>query len=75
MTPIIALLLGPVIICNSVNAFAARLVIVITATTILVSVLAGMTRARTIDLVVAGATYVCPSRVITECTDRTKQLI
>jgi hypothetical protein len=57
MTPfIVTLLLAPVIVCNSVTSLKARLVIIVTAASVLVAVLSGTTRAKTIELVVAGAT-------------------
>lgn len=57
MTPlIITLLLAPVIICNFVADLTARLFVIITATTIFVGILSGSTKAKTVELVVAGAT-------------------
>ncbi|KAI1767537.1 hypothetical protein GGR53DRAFT_98167 [Hypoxylon sp. FL1150] len=59
MTPIIiTLLLAPVIICNILSSLLARLCVVVAATTLFVAVLSGTTKAKTYDLVVAGATYV-----------------
>ncbi|KAI4860962.1 hypothetical protein F4820DRAFT_452427 [Hypoxylon rubiginosum] len=58
MTPfIITLLLAPVIICNILDSLLARLFMVVIATTAFVAVLSGSTKAKTYDLVVAGATY------------------
>ncbi|KAK4170902.1 hypothetical protein QBC36DRAFT_250540 [Triangularia setosa] len=58
MTPfVVVLLLAPVVICNLVDSLTARLVVIIAATTVFVAVLSGLTRARTAELVVAGATY------------------
>ncbi|KAI1086078.1 caspase domain-containing protein [Rostrohypoxylon terebratum] len=58
ITPfIVLLLLVPVIICNFVEDLAARLVIIITATASFIAVLSGLTKARTAELAVAGATY------------------
>ncbi|KAK0717750.1 caspase domain-containing protein [Lasiosphaeria miniovina] len=58
MTPfVVVLLMAPVIICSLVGNLAARLVIIVAATTGFVAVLSGLTRAKTIELVVAGATY------------------
>jgi hypothetical protein len=57
MTPfVIVLLLAPVIVCSLVGSLAARLVIIITSTTSFVAVLSGLTKARTVEVVVAGAT-------------------
>lgn len=57
MTPlIIMLLLAPVIICNCFISFAARVCIIIVATTTLIAVLSGSTKAKTVELIVAGAT-------------------
>ena len=57
MTPfVITLLLAPVIICNCIRSLTARLVVIIIATTTFIAVLSGSTKAKTIELVVAGAT-------------------
>jgi hypothetical protein len=57
LTPfIIILLLAPVIICNTMANFNARLAIVVISATIFVTILALFTHARTVELVVAGAT-------------------
>jgi len=55
---ITALLLTPVFICNFVGSLTARIVLVAVATTVFVAVLSSFTRARTVELIVAGATYV-----------------
>ncbi|KAI1825595.1 hypothetical protein F4861DRAFT_500915 [Xylaria intraflava] len=58
ITPfVVVLLLTPVIICNFVQSLTARLAVIILATTCFVAVLSGLTRVRTVELVVAGATY------------------
>ncbi|KAE8447334.1 hypothetical protein EG329_010892 [Mollisiaceae sp. DMI_Dod_QoI] len=57
MTPFITiLLLTPVIICNFFDSLTARLVVIIAATAAFISILSGLTRARTVELAVAGAT-------------------
>jgi hypothetical protein len=55
---IVAILLAPVIICNSFGGSKVRLLIIITSTAAFISILSGLTRARTVELVVAGATQV-----------------
>lgn len=54
---IIVLLLMPVIICSFVNSLTARLVVITIATTGFMVVLSGLTKTRTVELAVAGATY------------------
>jgi hypothetical protein len=62
MTPfIITLLLAPVIICNCLASLAARLCVIVIATATFIAVLSGSSRAKTVELVVAGATYVSDS--------------
>ncbi|KAK3385190.1 hypothetical protein B0H63DRAFT_180145 [Podospora didyma] len=57
MTPfVVVLLMAPVVVCNLISSLTARLVVIVAATTGFVAVLSGLTRARTIELVVAGAT-------------------
>lgn len=57
MTPfIVTLLLAPVVVCNHVDGLTARLLTIITAATAFIAVLSGSTRAKTVELVVAGAT-------------------
>ncbi|KAI1504694.1 hypothetical protein F5X99DRAFT_370710 [Biscogniauxia marginata] len=58
ITPfIVFLLLVPVIICYFVKYLPARLFVIITATAGFIAVLSSLTRARTAELAVAGATY------------------
>jgi hypothetical protein len=57
---IIVLILAPVIICNFVHSLTARLVIIVASTTSFVAVLSSFAKVRTVELVVAGATCVCP---------------
>jgi hypothetical protein len=57
MTPfIVTLLLAPVIVCNHLNSLTARLVAIIAAASVFIAVLSGLTRAKSTELVVAGAT-------------------
>ena len=57
MTPfIVTLLLAPVIVCNHLDNLTARLVAIIAAASIFIEVLSGSTRAKSTELVVAGAT-------------------
>jgi hypothetical protein len=59
VAPVVTLLvLVPVIVCNEVNSLKARLAVMILATNIFVMLLSLMTKSRTIELAVAGATYV-----------------
>ncbi|KAM3543247.1 hypothetical protein ARSEF1564_003877 [Beauveria bassiana] len=59
LAPIIAiLLLAPVVICNFVGSLTARLIIIIFATSGFIAGLSSFSKARTIELTVAGATYV-----------------
>ncbi|KAL6922447.1 hypothetical protein FSST1_006473 [Fusarium sambucinum] len=66
---ITSLLLSPVIICNAVQSLSARLVIIVFAASIFVSLLAGLTKANTVELVVAGATYTTVLVVFISNTD------
>ncbi|KAH7323188.1 hypothetical protein B0I35DRAFT_350816, partial [Stachybotrys elegans] len=52
------LLLSPIVICNAINSITGRLVVVVFATTGFIAAVAGLTNSRTIELMVAGATYV-----------------
>jgi hypothetical protein len=75
LTPfIIFLLLATVIICNALGTLAARLVIVVMATSLFVSALSILTKSKTVDLAVAGAMYVNFS-MIREKVPRIEQLI
>jgi hypothetical protein len=57
MTPfVVTLLLAPVIVCNHLDSLTARLVTIIVAAVIFIAVISGSTRAKTTELVVAGAT-------------------
>lgn len=65
MTPfIIALLLTPVIICSYLQSMAARLGAIVMATTVFLAVLTGSTRVKSVELVVAGATFVLRASLI-----------
>ncbi|KAF2785960.1 hypothetical protein K505DRAFT_400440 [Melanomma pulvis-pyrius CBS 109.77] len=58
MTPFIAtLLLAPVIVCNCLSSLIARLFTIVIAATMFIAILSGSTKAKTVELVVAGATY------------------
>lgn len=50
------LLLLPIVICNLVNDLPMRLLIVMISTVVYLLVLSGLTRVKTIELVVAGTT-------------------
>ncbi|MCJ1269880.1 hypothetical protein MMC22_009773 [Lobaria immixta] len=54
---IIALLVAPVAICNSLDSVNARLAVIIMSTILMIATLSGLTKARTIEMLVAGATY------------------
>jgi hypothetical protein len=57
LSPLIAvLLLAPVIICTSLQSLTARLVIMVAATSIFVCCISLLTKAKTVELAVAGAT-------------------
>jgi hypothetical protein len=45
-----------VIICNSLNSVTPRMIVVIIASILFVATLSGLTKARTIEIFVAGAT-------------------
>ncbi|KAK8016715.1 hypothetical protein PG993_014904 [Apiospora rasikravindrae] len=51
------LLLGPVVICNMIASLSIRIVVVLLATTSFVLVVTVLTRPKTMELIVAGATY------------------
>jgi Cu/Ag efflux pump CusA len=53
---IIALLLFPVVICNLVRDSMARIFIVMASTVVYLSILSVLTRSRSMELVLAGAT-------------------
>ncbi|KAF9737030.1 hypothetical protein PMIN04_002481 [Paraphaeosphaeria minitans] len=58
MTPfVVGLILAPVIVCNYLASLTARLITVVSAASLFIAVLSGSTKAKTIELVVAGATY------------------
>ncbi|KAF2849802.1 hypothetical protein T440DRAFT_426457 [Plenodomus tracheiphilus IPT5] len=54
---IVSLLLIPIFICNMVQRTKVRLVVVAVAAVLFVAILCGLTRAKPIELFVAGATY------------------
>ena len=55
---IIFLLLVPVVICNFLENVKARLAVIIISTILLIAILSGLTKTRTIEMLVSGATYV-----------------
>ncbi|KAH8696770.1 hypothetical protein GQ44DRAFT_694713 [Phaeosphaeriaceae sp. PMI808] len=58
MTPLIAtLLLAPVVVCNCLTSLFARLLTIVVAATTFIAILSGSTKAKPVELVVAGATY------------------
>ncbi|KAF2647209.1 hypothetical protein K491DRAFT_614942, partial [Lophiostoma macrostomum CBS 122681] len=58
ITPfIVTLLLAPVIIYNYLDSLTTRLVTIVTATSIFITVLLGSTKAKSTELVVASTTY------------------
>ncbi|KAI9900825.1 hypothetical protein N3K66_005087 [Trichothecium roseum] len=58
LTPLITLLLlTPVVVCNFVAELTPRLIIVVISTTGFIAIMSGLTRTRTVELIVAGATY------------------
>ncbi|KAJ5518701.1 hypothetical protein N7453_001123 [Penicillium expansum] len=54
---VIAYLLVPVVICNSFVDISGRLGVIIMSTAVFVITLAGLMRARTVDLFIAGSAY------------------
>ncbi|KAF2626793.1 hypothetical protein BU25DRAFT_72116 [Macroventuria anomochaeta] len=54
---ITTLLLMPVVICNMANSTTVRLIIIVISTICYLFILSEMTKSRTIELVLAGATY------------------
>ena len=55
---ITSLLLMPVVICNITSTGSIRIVIVMMFTVVYLSILSELTRSKTMELVLAGATYV-----------------
>ena len=71
VTPfIMILILTPVVLCNYLANPTARMVSVAIATTTFIAVLSGSTKARTVELVVAGATWVHSSYYINSRSSR-----
>jgi len=54
---ITVLLLIPVIICNIIKTFSIRIVIVMASTIFFLLILSRLAKSRTIELIIAGATY------------------
>jgi hypothetical protein len=55
---IVSLLLMPVVICNVTSTISIRIVIIMVSTIVYLSILSELTHSRTMELVLAGATYV-----------------
>jgi hypothetical protein len=53
------LLLMPVVVCNIISTTSVRIVVVMVSTVSYLLVLSVLTKSRTMELVLAGATYVC----------------
>ncbi|KAI1151403.1 hypothetical protein F4825DRAFT_477091 [Nemania diffusa] len=51
------LLLLPVTICSAITSMTARLIIIILSTAVYLAVLSALTKARTFELILAGATF------------------
>lgn len=59
MTPVIVLLLlCPVVVCYNITSLTAKLSVVVLTTSMFVMVLSTLTKAKTTELAVGGATYV-----------------
>ncbi|PVH92912.1 hypothetical protein DM02DRAFT_677192 [Periconia macrospinosa] len=54
---LILFLLAPAIICNSINGLTHRTIVVVTATILVVAALSSLTKARTVEIFIAGTTY------------------
>ncbi|KAL6920565.1 hypothetical protein FSHL1_004542 [Fusarium sambucinum] len=63
------LLLLPIVICNLVSDLAMRLLIIMLSTVVYLIVLSGLTRVKTIELIVAGTTYATVLTVFVSGTD------
>jgi hypothetical protein len=46
----------PIIVCNIISSFSIRIVIIIVSTIFYLLILSGLTKSRTMELVLAGAT-------------------
>lgn len=55
---LVLLLIVPVIVVNAIDRVALRLLVIVVASTIFITVLSMLTKARTGEIFVAGATYV-----------------
>jgi len=55
---LVLLLIVPVIVVNAIDRVALRLLVIAVASTIFITVLSMLTKARTGEIFVAGATYV-----------------
>lgn len=57
------LLMMPIVICNLVGTNAGRILVVIFSTISYLAILAELTNTRTVELIVAGTTYVIPPSI------------
>ena len=55
---LVLLLIVPVIVVNAIDRVALRLLVIVVASIIFITVLSMLTKARTGEIFVAGATYV-----------------
>ena len=53
---IIFLLLVPVVVCRAVDGATARMIVIIISTILFITTLFNLTKARTVELFIAGAT-------------------
>lgn len=57
LTPVlIILLLTPVVLCDIISNLTFRLVVIIVATSLFITILSVLSRAKTVELAVAGST-------------------
>ncbi|KAL2011080.1 hypothetical protein VTN00DRAFT_3798 [Thermoascus crustaceus] len=54
---VVILLLVPVLACNSLDSGVSRLIVITVSTTAFIAVMSGITRAKSVELFVAGAAY------------------
>jgi hypothetical protein len=53
---IIVFLLAPVVICSVLGSVTGRMVVIIISTILFIATLSGLTKARTVEMFVAGGT-------------------
>jgi hypothetical protein len=56
LTIIILLLLAPVLVCNALSNTTSRIITIVISTIVFLSTISALTRARTIETFLAGAT-------------------